>query len=283
MEIHCINKTTLFNDLKLNYCGYHECSPNFAYGPHTRDCHLIHYIINGEGVLNVGGKEHVVRAGEIFAVSPGEVVSYRASSGNPWTYCWFAFEGSVAGEIISHIGINRINPVKRVVLENKIPEQVNDLICLMQSENPNQLRILGILYSLLAWLDETESDGTGIDGTESDGTQKDLRIADHIKKAVQYIGYNYFKPLTIQGLADYVCLERSYFSKLFHKHTGMSPQDFLSKYRIEKSISLMKTTGLNIKQISSCVGIEETYYSRQFRKAMGISPKKYREALRADP
>ena len=115
--------------------------------------------------------------------------------------------------------------------------------------------------------------------TKSESERKDI-IEEHIERAIAYIKFNYMKPLSIQDIADYVGLERTYFSKIFHKFTGMTAQKYLLHERIQHSRQLLERTSYTLKQISSYVGIQDEYYfSRVFKLETGMSPRQYRETL----
>lgn len=43
-----------FKDLMLCFCGYAQCSSRHYFGPAARPNYLIHYILSGKGVYQVG-------------------------------------------------------------------------------------------------------------------------------------------------------------------------------------------------------------------------------------
>lgn len=40
-----------FHDLNPIICGHQECEPNHAFGPSTRFYWLLHYVVQGSGIL----------------------------------------------------------------------------------------------------------------------------------------------------------------------------------------------------------------------------------------
>jgi YesN/AraC family two-component response regulator len=160
------------------------------------------------------------------------------------------------------------------VPDNNIPVLVESLMQIFQTgKNYNTSSLLGYLYLLLAALEESYLE------TENIKMAKNTSSI-YIEKAVQYISYNYHKPITVMEISKYTGLDRTYFSKLFHKHVDSTPQEYIVRYRIRKALELMQTTDLNIDEVCKCVGIPENYYfTRVFKRVMGCTPSQYRKTL----
>ena len=98
-----------------------------------------------------------------------------------------------------------------------------------------------------------------------------------MQRGVDFIHYNY-ATITVTDIVEYIGFSRSYFSTLFRRHMGVSPQQYLMNYRLEQSCRLLRTTGLSVQDIAQRVGYEEPLnYSRAFKRAKGISPTEYRQ------
>jgi len=274
MRYEYFNSYSMDLDIDLYYCGYEDVAPDFKVGYHTRDCYLIHYIEKGEGFYVVNKQVYPVNEGDIFCIFPGDIISYYTNPENPWSFYWFSFNGRKALSLLSNIGISRTTLVRNV-LDDNIASQISNLLEIFHSNQSNNIpKRLGSLYLIFGYLEESYKKSENLTSAKNSSS-------DYIEKTIQYISCNYHKKLTISDISRYVGLERTYFSKLFHKCTGISPQNYIMKYRIEKSIQLLKTTDMNISEVCECVGIKENYYfSRVFKSITGSSPKKYREVLR---
>ena len=94
------------------------------------------------------------------------------------------------------------------------------------------------------------------------------------------INNNYSSNIKISDIARHVGLNRSYFSNLFTKTLGVSPQEYLLSLRIEKACNLLEDFGLTIGEISMRVGyMDQLTFSKIFKKTKGVSPKLYRQLL----
>ena len=72
--------------------------------------------------------------------------------------------------------------------------------------------------------------------------------------------------ITVENMAQFCNLNRSYFGKIFHDNIGKSPQQFLISYRMGKAADQLKTTDLPIKDICENVGYpNQLHFSRAFK------------------
>lgn len=104
-----------------------------------------------------------------------------------------------------------------------------------------------------------------------------------IKAAVNYMEDNYYRPLNMAVVSNYVGLNYSYFSEAFKVHTGENFVLFLKKIRIRKSKELLLEGNQKMQEIGSAVGFENSkQFSRVFKELEGISPQEYRIKVRSD-
>ncbi|MCB2355871.1 response regulator transcription factor [Clostridium estertheticum] len=96
--------------------------------------------------------------------------------------------------------------------------------------------------------------------------------------ATRYIDTNYnVNDLSLGDVADKFNLSSSYLSKLLKKEVGLSFIDYLTKYRINKSICMMDDPKYKIYEIAEAVGYSnQHYFCKAFKKIMGFAPTEYR-------
>ncbi|NNU78657.1 response regulator transcription factor [Clostridium estertheticum] len=96
--------------------------------------------------------------------------------------------------------------------------------------------------------------------------------------ATRYIDTNYnVNDLSLGDVADKFNLSSSYLSKLLKKEAGLSFIDYLTKYRINKSICMMDDPKYKIYEIAEAVGYSnQHYFCKAFKKVMGFAPTEYR-------
>ncbi|WP_194610608.1 AraC family transcriptional regulator [Clostridium vitabionis] len=245
--------------------GFQECPPGYQWGPGQRDHYLIHYIISGKGTYAENGQTYSLTAGEAFLARPGAVITYRADEGNPWNYCWVGFNGMDAGVILNS-SLFFESPVIRVPFGNELQQKVSRMWELRGSGFASRIRMTGALYDFLALF-------------AMENEQKDSH--GYFDRAVDYIRKNYYSyTLSVSDIAGALYINRSYLYTVFKESSGMSPKEYLTKFRMQQAKNLLEHTDLGIAAISYSVGYADNlYFSRAFRSETGMSPSDYRKKL----
>ena len=105
---------------------------------------------------------------------------------------------------------------------------------------------------------------------------RDTRNAEIINNAFLYIHTHFDQRIKINDIAKECYVSEPHFCRVFKDITGETPITYINNLKINKAISLMKSSKLTIKQISETVGFEDyTYFCRCFKKITGSSPKAY--------
>lgn len=95
--------------------------------------------------------------------------------------------------------------------------------------------------------------------------------------SIDFISSNYSDEISISLLASMEHYNTNYYPEWFRKQTGMTPQNYIQKTRIDKAKELLVTTNYNIDSIANQVGYDYTSsFCRAFKSIEGQSPSKYR-------
>lgn len=259
--------------LCLQHAGTDTCRPGMSVGPVVRNVYLVHYITGGKGTYNVDNRQYHLSAGDAFLIRPGKTVVYTADKADPWQYCFFAFTGQAAEDYLQRTGFANQDVI------HIADDRVNDIVCettdqlSMYPRNPD-LYGLSQLTKLLLFFAEHYDDNQ---------TERNLPIRPEIQKILDYISYHYADPITVLDMAKLIALERSYFCRIFKTAMGISPKEYLTKFRLDKARYFLTETNLPIGKISECVGFQSfSSFSRLFISQYQQSPSQYRKSFLTD-
>ncbi|PKO12243.1 MAG: hypothetical protein CVU39_25180 [Chloroflexi bacterium HGW-Chloroflexi-10] len=102
-----------------------------------------------------------------------------------------------------------------------------------------------------------------------------------VKKAIAFMHQNYGQVISRWQVAEEVGVSEDYFSRVFNRELGLSPWEYLNRYRVQQARMLLQYTDQNIGVIALQVGIkDQAYFSRVFHKITGVSPQAFRESLK---
>ncbi len=97
------------------------------------------------------------------------------------------------------------------------------------------------------------------------------------RRAVAYLQQNYANPLSRWEIAEAIGVSEDYLTRVFNKELGLSPWDYLNRYRIHQAKKLLQNSSESIRSIARKVGYkDQSYFSRVFHKITGAAPNAYR-------
>lgn len=249
MERSVIIKDENFLDLNPVQFGYENCKKSHFFGPAVRTYWLIHFVVSGFGVFKIKDKEYKLKPGEMFVIPPYIETYYEADNTNPWSYIWIGF--TTKGDIT-----NNLSDVIKCPEAEKI---FNSMKNCEGFTNGRSAYLTARLWDLFALLSE--------DGNNKYG---------YIEKALEFIHSNYMRNITVGKIAQYLNLDRTYFSVIFKNKTGLSPKQYLLNYRMNIAATLILKKHISISVIANSVGYSDLYtFSKMFKRHFGISPSNY--------
>lgn len=257
------------------FCGMQNCTPSYSFGPAVRDCYILHFCTEGKGTFFANEKSYSVKAGEGFLICPQELTFYQADRQNPWSYIWVAVGGDAAEKYLSVCGLGKENPVYKCEKIDELAALVSDMIGHNDSTYSSELYNQGLLYQFFSYISKYNAPRETV-----------LETPDnvYISKSIEYIKINYQNPVTVQDIADYVCLNRSYLTTIFKKNVGVSPQQFLMKYRITKAAEMLTDTDYSLENIACSCGYGNSLsFSKAFKKVTSLSPSRFRQTKKIPP
>jgi AraC-like DNA-binding protein len=113
--------------------------------------------------------------------------------------------------------------------------------------------------------------------TDKMANQKEKNLAIHSTK--EFINKN-FATVTLETAAENASMSYSHFSRVFKETYKMTFSKYITRLRIEKSLSLLPNTELSITDIAMECGFSNlSHYVKCFKEEKGITPNKFRTSV----
>lgn len=265
------NQFRTMASLTVYRTGRQQCSAGFSRGQEVRDFYLIHYVIKGSGVYTLNGISYPVKAGETFLIYPNMPINYVADQDDPWEFCWVGFNGTDARLLMNATRFSPQTPVISLSQPDRMLELLLDIYVARGNLPHEIITMTARLYSLLAFLIE---DGTGV-------LPRRTRCGvEHVQHACDYIAKHYANRISVEDVAMHLGICRSQLYRIFKQHTAMSPQKYLTEFRMRQACNLMSSRSMTVKEIAYSVGFDDPlYFSTVFRASMGQTPTQYMALL----
>jgi two-component system, response regulator YesN len=107
----------------------------------------------------------------------------------------------------------------------------------------------------------------------------DVKHADVIYRAVDYIRKNYMNRITLEEAASHVYLSPAYFSRVFKEEMKDNFNVFVNRIRVEAAKKMLLNDSIQLVDVSTLAGFEgQSYFSKVFKRMTGVTPGKYRES-----
>ena len=261
----------LTRELYLTMCGMQKCRPYNRVALRRSGYHL-HVVLSGKGVFCADGNRRELCGGNLFLCKPEEDTWYEPDGEDPWTYCWMTFDGARAKDLCDQMGFVRgVNCLEHRVDTGGFLELVQKLLDRPELTMANDIRRLGILTEFISLAVDASQNSAHT--SRRQGVYTPDQYVIHAK---EYIHANYDR-ITVGEIARKIGIHRTYLTSIFTERTGVSPQEYLLRYRLQQGRDLLEQTSLSVQVIAERVGYDSPFtFSRAFKKQYGVSPGFYR-------
>lgn len=97
------------------------------------------------------------------------------------------------------------------------------------------------------------------------------------KRTLAFMHQHYARDLAREEIAAGIGVNEDYLTRVFGRELGISPWDYLTRYRIARARELLHSSLDSVSAIGRRVGFPDpAYFSRVFRRVTGMSPSAYR-------
>jgi len=228
------------------------------------------YCYDGGGWIKLGGKEMLLKAGDVFFFPPFSGHSYRASSEKAWSIFWMHISGDNISELMEAAGFKtKVAPVHTQYSKERVQLFYQIFKTLSKGFSvPNLVYAnLTLPHYLATFIAQDSFDSLSRAPTTEN---------NYINDAISYMQEHINEQLSVEIIARKVAVSPTVFFRKFKKSTGYSPIAYFNFLKTQKAIQLIHTKKYNISEIGSKIGIDDPYYfSRLFKKQMGVSPRQY--------
>ena len=104
-----------------------------------------------------------------------------------------------------------------------------------------------------------------------------LTLHQPLEPALAYVREHFREDVKIGDMARSCSMSESYFRRLFTRTMGRPPLEYVNRYRIHRSMYLLRVTSEPVQNIAARVGFSSiASFNRNFRSCAGMSPGAWR-------
>jgi len=106
------------------------------------------------------------------------------------------------------------------------------------------------------------------------------QIPENIGRSLAFIEKNLISPLNLDQIARQACMSKFHFCRIFKKHIGATPMQYVINLRLRKAVTLLQRKELKICDIALKSGFNDlSEFNKQFKKLYGSPPSSFREPV----
>ena len=134
-----------------------------------------------------------------------------------------------------------------------------------------------VLFANPSYFDAQESEER-LCGIMKGDAMLPVYTASSVRRAISYINDRSGTVVSRWQIAEKAGVNEDYLTRIFHKEMGISPWEYLNRYRIQQASFLLETSSLSLRDIAAASGFQDpAYFCRVFRKMKGMPPGSYRK------
>ena len=104
---------------------------------------------------------------------------------------------------------------------------------------------------------------------------------EFVAAAIAYLQRHVQEPVRMDDLVRHVGFSRARMFDMFKAQTGLTPNDYLQRLRIEKAQERLRQTDLSVTEIALATGFSSgQYFSTVFARYKGVSPTDFRKGTK---
>ncbi|MBR1811705.1 MAG: AraC family transcriptional regulator [Clostridia bacterium] len=104
------------------------------------------------------------------------------------------------------------------------------------------------------------------------------RNFSEMKAMLEFIDVNYGDKITLTEIAASAHVSKNTCISIFRQYVGCTPANYLTNFRLQKSIYLLESTDLSVTEVAYAVGFSgASYFAEIFKGTFGYSPRMHKK------
>lgn len=242
--------------------GHYQSAAGFQSVGKPKDVVQLFWCAAGEGLIVINGRKRLLRSGLVAIYFPLMERQY-ATIGKNWDLYWWSMQGSLAPSLLAAFGL----PAGIYDAGAPPAPLFRQLRNAMRNPAPyGESQAVALAFQLLVRIGAAQVHAR----READGA---------IAGIVDHVNAHWNRPsLTIKSLADMAGVNRSSFSRRFHRALGIPPGEYIARLRLQNAMSLLAATRQPVAEIAAACGyLDRRYFARLLKKRLGSSPRELRK------
>ena len=251
------------HDFDANYIFWGD-GENFTYPLHVHRCPEVFFVTEGTVVVTVEKKEYALNAGDAVIIWSHQVHAFKTLGHSKHELCVFAPE-LTPRFFLTHSGEYPRSPM----VSAEGGQHIGRIIHLLKDEH-SIYTTKGLLYLLCGEIEKSVAFQKRAHSKQETGTEL-------LSQILSFVGDNYQNDCSLDAIADALSYEKTYISKFFSRHVGITLAEYVLQLRLARAVDLLLNSEANIIDVGTASGFNSSRtFNRNFVERYGVTPSRYR-------
>lgn len=244
----------------VQFSGHVVMGKKFYLQRSNQNFMLFFYTVGGQGKIIVNNEEFIAKKGSVFIINGKSNQVYYTFEDEKWEFKFLHFLSYKENSILKMLSVHQNETINTDTTINEIFNIIKDFDIF--TDIKLSMLMNNLLTDLLLYNKTPRSD---------------IPIYSAVESAIQYIQDNYHKKISIGEICDKLHFSKYYFIHIFKQHVGISPYEYLIKYRVNSSKQLLLKK-ISISETAILCGFgSSNNYNKIFKKLTGMTPNSFRQ------
>lgn len=258
------------SSLVPTYGGFEQCNPDYVVQRPVPAFAALELVAGGRGSVQLNGVTTPLSAGLLFYCDPRTRLEIRTDPAQPLAKYFLCFRSPGPGRRLAEAGI-KAGGIVRLALFAEVQHVFEELIREGRHCRSVTRSICAALVEVMALKIKDLAGRPDRRGHTVEETF--LRCKDVIEAQAATLG-------SLGDITHAVGLESSQLCRLFRRHLGLSPYQFLLHRKMALAAERLMEPATLVKEAAAAVGFDDPYhFSRCFKKVHGLPPKVFQCSL----
>lgn len=243
---------------------------------HWHEFYELMFVLSGEGVNLQNGTHYPLKKGSLFLLTPADFHELIVIEGKQLEVFNVIFSEEMIPEQLINV-LYKDDMIHAQVFHGEQFELIQSDYQRLANEFRNKtygfrLALTGTLVNLLLLLARSQ-----LSNRKSEDVKQNAFAFGSIQKALNFVHHHFREALTLEQIANQTGFSPNYFSKCFHKTTGIAFQQYLQMLRLQFAKSLLRASDLPVTDICYASGFKTlSHFERCFKQHFHETPREYR-------
>lgn len=239
-------------------------NPSVQHHAHQRELYLFEFVLKGNGFVEVDSQAYDSVSDSYFMIPPNTENKYWSAPGLIQEKIFFICRGSLVKSLLEIYGLESSYLVKDA---GSLVKYFNNMLILARQYGERKDREAALVFH--KFIQEAHS----VVYRDEEAPLPPIVQALH-----KLLDMHLEKKIDFSLINKEIPYSQAYMVRLFKKHMGVTPHEYILRRRLETAQLLLRHSTLSIKEIAERLVFSDQYhFSNYFKKCFGVSPSQFRK------